>query len=55
MGHQHEFNSLREMFVAKMGEINAVANVMGKGRDDFKLDVLLKAEEIARKVSTAQS
>jgi vacuolar-type H+-ATPase subunit I/STV1 len=38
-----------------MGEINAVANVVGKGRDDFRLDVLLKAEDVARKVSPMQS
>jgi len=38
-----------------MCEINAVANTLGKGRDDFKLDLLLKAEEIYRKVSPNQS
>lgn len=38
-----------------MGEINAVANTAGKGRDDFRVDVLLRAEEIARKVSSVQA
>ena len=33
-----------------MCEINSVANVQGKGRDDFKMDILYKAEEILRKV-----
>ncbi len=36
-------------------EINAVANVAGKGRDDFKIDILLKAEELSRKVSVSES
>ena len=35
----------------KICEINAVANTVGKGRDDFKLEILLKAEEVSRKVS----
>jgi hypothetical protein len=38
-----------------MCEINAVANTLGKGRDDFKLDLLIKAEDIYRKVSPNQS
>jgi hypothetical protein len=41
--------------LTKICEINAVANVQGKGRDDFKLDIILKAEEISKKVSTTQS
>jgi vacuolar-type H+-ATPase subunit I/STV1 len=50
-----DYNKLREGFLSKMCEINAVANTMGKGRDDFKMDVLVKAEEISRKVSPIQS
>lgn len=46
---------MREKFIAKMCEINSVANVSGKGRDDFKIDILLKAEELTRKVSPSQS
>lgn len=46
---------MREKLVTKIGEINAVANTAGKGRDDFKLDILLKAEELSRKISPNQS
>jgi len=38
-----------------MCEINAVANTLGKGRDDFKVDILLKAEELSRKISPDRS
>lgn len=55
MQYSKEFNDLREKLVQKMCEINAVANTLGKGRDDFKVDLLSKAEEIYRKVSPNQS
>lgn len=51
MQSNKEYNEMREKFVAKICEINAVANTQGKGRDDFKLDILLKAEDVSRKVS----
>ena len=35
--------------------INAVANVLGKGRDDFSMDILLKAEDISKKTTSNQS
>lgn len=38
-----------------MCEVNAVANTMGKGRDDFKLDILVKAEEVSKTVSADKS
>ena len=38
-----------------MCEINAVSNTLGKGRDDFKIDILVKAEEISKKVTNNQS
>lgn len=41
---------MRERFVSKMCEINSVANTVGKGRDDFKLDILIKAEDLTRKL-----
>ena len=50
-----EFNDLRSMFLTKICEINAVANVSGKGRDDFKLDTLLRAEELTKKTAGVQS
>lgn len=46
---------MRGKFLQKVCEINSVANVMGKGRDDFKIEVLLKAEELSRKVTASQS
>jgi len=30
-----EYNELRSKFIQKICEINAVANIQGKGRDDF--------------------
>jgi hypothetical protein len=50
-----EYNEIRGDFLLKICEINAVANVHGKGRDDFKIETLLKAEELSRKVSASQS
>ena len=44
---------MREKLLAKMCEINSVANTAGKGRDDFKMDILLKAEDINRKISAS--
>jgi len=55
MHNNPDFNLLREKFIAKMCEINAVANTLGKGRDDFKVDILLKAEELSRKISPDRS
>ena len=51
-----EFNELRGKFIAKMCEINSVANTLGKGRDDLgNLDIILRAEELSRTVSPSQS
>ncbi len=36
-------------------QINTVANINGKGRDDLSLDILLSAEGILRRISTNQS
>lgn len=51
MQSNKEYNELREKFITKICEINAVANTIGKGRDDFKIDILLRAEDVSRKVS----
>jgi hypothetical protein len=48
-----EYNELRSQFIGKICEINSVANVQGKGRDDFKLDILLKSEDLSRKISAS--
>ena len=46
-----DYIELRSKLLLKMCEINAVANVLGKGRDDFTIDILHKAEDISKKVS----
>lgn len=48
-----DYNDLRIEFIGKVCEINAVANVQGKGRDDFKIDILLKSEDLSRKITAS--
>jgi hypothetical protein len=43
-----DYNELRGKFIAKICEINSVANILGKGRDDFTVEILLRAEAISR-------
>ena len=50
-----EINIIREKIVSKINEINSVANVQGKGRDDFSIETLLKAEEINKKSNISPS
>jgi len=38
-----------------VSQINAVANVIGQGRDDLDISVLLAADEVNRTVSASQS
>lgn len=38
-----------------MAQINSVANVIGQGRDDLDVSVLIAADEVCRKVSSSQS
>lgn len=47
-----DYNVLRAMLLTKMCEINSIANSEGKGRDDFKIEVLIKAEDLLKKAST---
>lgn len=55
-GHNNkDYNELRIKFLSKICEINSVANVLGKGRDDFTIDILLKAEDVSKKSSVHQS
>lgn len=49
LSNSKEFNNLRVKLIENISEINAVANTTGKGRDDFDIKVLLKAEEIHKK------
>jgi hypothetical protein len=51
INNNKEFNALRAKFIQRICEINSVANVQGKGRDDLTIDILLKAEELSKKIS----
>jgi len=50
-----EYNDLRKKLIEKCCHINAVANEIGKGRDDLTVNILLDAESVSRKVSETQS
>ena len=43
-----EYYELREKLLQQLCKINAVANVQGKGRNDFKIDIIERTEEILR-------
>jgi len=44
-----DVDDLRNQIIQRLCEINPVTNSQGKGREDFKLEVLLKAEELSIK------
>jgi len=44
-----DMDGLRDQIIQRLCEINPVTNSQGKGREDFKLEVLLKAEELSIK------
>ena len=50
-----EYNELRTKLLHEVSQINAVANVIGQGRDDLDISVLLAADEVNRTVSASQS
>lgn len=50
-----EFNRLRENLCKIISHLNSVANYEGKGRDDLSLEILIRAEEILRKVTIKES
>lgn len=50
-----EYNQLRDKFIKIIVELNKIANIEGKGRDDLTLDILLKAERVLRQVSDSKS
>lgn len=45
---------MRNKLVMLISEINRVANIEGKGRDDLTLEILLEAEGIMRRISSNQ-
>eukprot|EP00826_Nyctotherus_ovalis_P047494 TRINITY_DN5466_c0_g1_i1.p1 TRINITY_DN5466_c0_g1~~TRINITY_DN5466_c0_g1_i1.p1 ORF type:complete len:325 (+),score=82.94 TRINITY_DN5466_c0_g1_i1:1118-2092(+) len=50
-----QYAILRRKLVDLCGRINAVANTQGKGRDDLKVEILLAAEDVSRKISNYRS
>jgi hypothetical protein len=46
-----QYLELRKASVEHISALNAVANTSGKGRDDFSVDILTKAEKIVMKAS----
>jgi hypothetical protein len=46
---------LRSKLLAEISQINTVANVIGQGRDDLDISVLIAADEVNRTVSASQS
>ena len=41
--------------VQQIGKINSVANIEGNGRDDLKVDILIAAEGLTRRISSVRS
>lgn len=50
-----QYDILRREFVETCGQINAVANAEGKGRDDLTVDILLAAEDTLHKITGHRS
>jgi len=50
-----EYNNTRRKLTKLCGQINAVANADGKGRDDLEIDILIAAESMSRRISNTQS
>ncbi len=48
-----EYNCLRSKLLAEISQINTVANVIGQGRDDLDISVLIAADEVNRTVSAS--
>jgi hypothetical protein len=49
------YNTTRASLVTLIGKVNSVANVDGKGRDDLGSDIMVAAEGLSRRFSSAQS
>jgi len=50
-----QYDNARKSFIKILNNINAVANIQGKGRDDLQCEILLAAEEISRKITNSKS
>ena len=53
--NNEQYHSLRKKLTKIISQINSVANVEGKGRDDLGFEILLEAEGIIRRISKEQS
>ena len=51
----HEYDHLRGELCRIINQINSVANIEGKGRDDLSYDILVAAESVVTKVTPSQS
>lgn len=49
------FNEQRAKLLENICQVNAVANLEGKGRDDFDFEVLLRAEGIAKRTEYSKA
>merc|ERR1712096_130549 len=50
-----EYHRKRKKLVELCCKIDAVANPEGKGRDDLKINILIQAEGLSRRISSVQS
>lgn len=50
-----EYNELRDKFVKIITELNKIANINGKGRDDLSIDILYKSENVLCTISDIKS
>ena len=53
--NSEEYNQLRNNICKVICQINSVANVDGKGRDDLEYQILVQAECLLRRISRQQS
>lgn len=49
------YNKTRKKLIKIIGQINAVSNPEGHGRDDFNVGVLVASESLVRRISATQS
>lgn len=49
--HNDDYSKIRKSLCKIISQINSVANVDGKGRDDLSYEILIEAEGILRRVT----
>jgi hypothetical protein len=53
-GETHgDLMEVKRLLIEKINDINPVTNVNGKGRNDFKIDVLTRCEELLRQKNSS--